>query len=99
MLWVDVIRDLPLLNKIKIPRHVLCKSYKFIEFHVMTDASENPYGACLYARSVDQSDEVTVRLLMAKSRVAPLKPTTIPRLELCAALVGTRLYEKVMSSL
>lgn len=99
MLWVDVIRDHPLLNKIKIPRHVLCKSHKFIEFHVMTDASENPYGACLYARSVDQSDEVTVRLLMAKSRVAPLKPTTIPRLELCAALVGTRLYEKVMSSL
>ncbi|XP_062532995.1 uncharacterized protein LOC134201760 [Bombyx mori] len=60
----------------------------------LMNASENAYGACLYVRSVDQSDEVTVRLLMAKSRVAPLKPTTIPRLKLCAALVGTRLYEK-----
>lgn len=40
-----------------------------------------------------------VRLLMAKNRAAPKNPTTILRLKLCGAVIGTRLHEKVMSSL
>lgn len=66
--------------------------------HIFCDASQVAYGACLYVRSTSDN-AVLVRLLSAKSRVAPIKPTTIPRLELCAALVGVRLYEKVLSSL
>lgn len=64
------------------------------------DASERVYGACMYVRSVSEEDgDVTVRLLIAKSRVAPLKPTTIPRLELCGALTAARLFEKIKTSL
>ncbi|CAH2101858.1 unnamed protein product [Euphydryas editha] len=58
------------------------------------DASERAYGACVYVRSLNGKDCGMVRLLSAKSRVAPVKPTTIPRLELCGALVGARLYDK-----
>ncbi|XP_046965871.1 uncharacterized protein LOC124534205 [Vanessa cardui] len=98
-LWSELIVDLPELNKIRIPRRVIIDSYQFLEFHIFCDASERAYGACLYVRSVSDEGDVLVRLLVAKGRVAPLKPTTIPRLELCGALVGVRIYEKVVTSL
>ncbi|KAL0879208.1 hypothetical protein ABMA27_002991 [Loxostege sticticalis] len=65
----------------------------------VTDASERAYGACVYVRSVNGQGSARVQLLVSKNRVAPIKPTTIPRLELCGALLGTRLCTKVMSSL
>ncbi|RVE43224.1 hypothetical protein evm_012104, partial [Chilo suppressalis] len=58
------------------------------------DASQAAYGACAYIRSVDQNGRVWVKLLCAKSRVAPLKSTTIPRLELCDALLAAELSAK-----
>lgn len=97
--WIDMIRGLSALNSTHVPRLVLCDSYQSVECHVFTDASERAYGACLYLRTINGKGEISVNLLLAKSRVAPLKPTTIPRLELCGALVGTRLYEKVIGSL
>ncbi|XP_061710770.1 uncharacterized protein LOC133520395 [Cydia pomonella] len=98
-IWEGIVRDLPCLNDIRIPRLVLCESYEEVECHIFTDASERAYGACLYLRSTNRKGDVLVRLLLAKSRVAPIKPTTIPRLELSGALAGVRLYEKVVDSL
>lgn len=97
--WAGLIKDLPLLKNVSIPRRVLVDSPNLIEFHIFSDSSEKAYGACLYVRSVSSTGEVLVRLLLAKSRVAPIKPTTIPRLELCGAVVGTRLYDKAVTSL
>nr|XP_049693770.1 uncharacterized protein LOC126054057 isoform X5 [Helicoverpa armigera] len=77
-----------------IPRWITCELSSSVQLHVFTDASERAYGACLYVRSVSLSGEVHVHLLTAKSKVAPVKSTTIPRLELCAALLGSRLYMK-----
>nr|XP_049699548.1 uncharacterized protein LOC126055245 isoform X2 [Helicoverpa armigera] len=82
-----------------IPRWITCELSSSVQLHVFTDASERAYGACLYVRSVSLSGEVHVHLLTAKSKVAPVKSTTIPRLELCAALLGSRLYMKVRQSL
>ena len=41
-------------------------------------------------RAVDQDGLVHVSLIMAKSKVAPIKRFTIPRLELCGAVIVTR---------
>lgn len=98
-LWNSFRESLPDLNEIRVPRCVVCRLNVSLQLHIFSDASESAYGACIYMRSVDAHGEVLVRLLTAKSRIAPIKPTTIPRLELCAALSGSRLYEKVRSSL
>ncbi|KAH9640754.1 hypothetical protein HF086_007325 [Spodoptera exigua] len=97
--WNNILKSLPLLPHFRIPRIVVCNSYREIELHIFSDASEAAYGACVYVRSVNDEGKYSVSLLMAKSRVAPIKPTTIPRLELCGAVIGSRLYDKVKSSL
>ncbi|XP_055633446.1 uncharacterized protein LOC129773819 [Toxorhynchites rutilus septentrionalis] len=66
------------------------------QYHTFADASKDAYGACLYIRSEDANGNVKVNLLTSKSKVTPLKPISIPRLELRAALLASRLFEKVV---
>lgn len=97
-IWHKFIFELKYINNIQIPRCVIQDNPDcVIEIHTFCDSSQDAYGACLYVRS-EHNNNVTVNLLCAKSRVAPLKPTTIPRLELCGALVAARLTEKVLKS-
>ncbi|GBP48741.1 hypothetical protein EVAR_88202_1 [Eumeta japonica] len=70
-----------------------CKKYGG-ELHV--DASETAYAAALYWRATDSRGHVSTSLIIAKSRVAPLKITSIPRLELQAAVMGTRMATTVI---
>ena len=66
--------------------------------HGFSDASEKAYGAAVYIRAVGQN-EFSSQLYYAKSRVAPLKHQSLPRLELCAALLLSELIVKVQSIL
>ena len=61
--------------------------------HTFVDASQDAYGAVVYSRVVYESGSVSTGLVAAKSRVAPLTTTSIPRLELLAAVLGLRLTE------
>ena len=63
---------------------------------VFSDASEEAFGACAYARWQLSSGEFGVRFIAAKSRVAPLKRLTIPRLELQGAVLASRLGKKIL---
>lgn len=67
---------------------------KDAQLHGFADASIKAYGACLYLQTVNVVGEVTVRLICSKSRVAPLKVVSLPRLELLAALLLARLISK-----
>ncbi|XP_065095795.1 uncharacterized protein LOC135717594 [Ochlerotatus camptorhynchus] len=80
-------------------RCVLFPSPTSLQIHIFTDASDHAYGACVYIRSTNSNGCVKVALLTSKSKVAPIKKQSIPRLELCGALVRAELYEKVMKSL
>lgn len=97
--WDDFVNNLHSLAKFQIPRYVSCDNAKIIEIHAFSDASQCAYGACVYVKSVNQNNEVSIKLLCAKSKVAPLKPVTIPRLELCAALLAARLTRTVCSAI
>lgn len=96
--WLMFVNSLPCLNTLKIPRWISCDNSTINEIHVFTDASEKAYGACIYIKSTTKDGLVRVQLLVSKTRVAPIKPTTIPRLELCGALLGARLCVNVRNS-
>ncbi|XP_049884462.1 uncharacterized protein LOC126379650 [Pectinophora gossypiella] len=97
--WHEFASYIPDLTTLQIPRSVLCDLPKDVEMHSFSDASQRAYGACVYIKTMDAENNVSVKLLCAKSKVAPLKPTTIPRLELCAALLAARLCKSVLESL
>lgn len=98
-IWDRFSSSVPILNDIRIPRHVIGTSPARRELHIFCDASECAYGACIYVRTLNHDSTVTVRLYCSKGKVAPLKPVSVPRLELCGALCGARLYSKIRESL
>ncbi|GBM24874.1 hypothetical protein AVEN_23418-1 [Araneus ventricosus] len=64
-----------------------------IEMHIFGDSSQVAYRAVAYFRWETSSGEVGVRLVMAKSRLAPLKKLSLPRLGLMGALVGAKVWK------
>ena len=56
------------------------------------------FGACVYLR-IETTTKVEIRLICAKTRIAPLKGETIPRLELMAALILAQLITSVNEAL
>ncbi|XP_055605576.1 uncharacterized protein LOC129753754 [Uranotaenia lowii] len=105
--WQEYRRNLAPLSTLVIPRWLAFHSNLLsVEIHGFCDASVKAYGACLYLRSTTSEGEVSIQLITAKSRVAPLddvkrkkKQQTIPRLELSSALLLSHVYEKVKQSL
>ncbi|XP_024885139.1 uncharacterized protein LOC112463171, partial [Temnothorax curvispinosus] len=97
--WLNYLEQLPAINDISIPRVVVCGNPVRIELHGFSDASEAAYVACVYLRSIDTQGRITIRLLCAKSKVAPLKTICVPRLELLAALLLAKLVKLVMDTL
>ncbi|XP_018372878.1 PREDICTED: uncharacterized protein LOC108767463, partial [Trachymyrmex cornetzi] len=98
--WLKLRAQLFDLNQIRIPRGVRLNSdLHFIQLHGFCDASQSAYGACIYVRTESSSGEYHSELLCSKSRVAPIKATSLPRLELSAALLLARLIASVQASL
>ncbi|XP_036329696.1 uncharacterized protein LOC118741829 [Rhagoletis pomonella] len=96
--WLLWKRTLPLVEAIEIPR---CYSKHLfsgtkVELHTFVDASEYAYAAVCYLR-VLRGDLVDLSLVAAKSKVAPLKPVSIPRMELQAAVMGLRLAQRIIN--
>ena len=85
--------DLPLLCEKKLPRRYSSQSHHIIhqELHGFSDASLKAYGAVVYLRTVYSTRPPEIALITAKTKVAKLKPSTVPRLELEGAVLLTKL--------
>ena len=73
-------------------------SLENVQLHVFADASSVGIGAVFYLR-MSNANNCFVSFMMGKSRVAPTKPLTVPRLELCAAVIAVRLAKFVTREL
>lgn len=92
--WTQFQQDLKSLENLSISRRIIaCEKPTRISLQGFCDASEAAYGACLYILAEDEQGRLTSRLLISKSRVAPVKSISIPRLELCSAVSLTRLMK------
>ncbi|GFV57410.1 integrase catalytic domain-containing protein [Trichonephila clavipes] len=86
-------KDVQLVKDIKIPRFLFVDSDNQFHQFGFSDASEKAYAAAIYYRSVSDTGKINVQLIIAKTRVAPLKPVSLPRLELCEALLLVKLMD------
>ncbi|XP_055589164.1 uncharacterized protein LOC129741453 [Uranotaenia lowii] len=97
--WSDKLKE---LEEIIIPRcmfkNTTSESLKTLQLHTFVDASEAAYSCVVYARIVDRGIPKCA-IVAAKTKVAPLKPLSIPRLELQAAVEGSRLTQKLVEAL
>ncbi|KAL0120837.1 hypothetical protein PUN28_008485 [Cardiocondyla obscurior] len=93
--WVEFKNQLTCLTEIRIPRGVKKAGASEMELHGFCDASERAYGACVYVRTGGRSGRPRVALLASKSRVAPVRAVSLPRLELSAAKLLAELTQKI----
>ncbi|XP_025205862.1 uncharacterized protein LOC112602140 [Melanaphis sacchari] len=104
-LWQQFCMELPLLFDFSLPRHIDVTCYHDIQLVGFADASMKGYAATIYLRSVNAPDDIAVKFVTCKTKVAPLKGSTaneqlsIPRLELCGALLLARTLNHVHSVL
>ncbi|XP_036322121.1 uncharacterized protein LOC118736130 [Rhagoletis pomonella] len=89
--WWSWIRILPQITRIRIPRcYPLASRSPELQLHIFCDASTAAYATAAYLRAAVDGT-VSFCLVASRSRVTPLKPVSIPRLELICAILGLRL--------
>lgn len=91
--WCEWIDGLQWLSEFKVSRCIKPKDFGMIkrtELHHFSDASHRGYGVASYVRLIDVEGRIHSSFVFGKSRCAPLKTVTIPRLELTAATLSIR---------
>lgn len=99
--WAEIYGQLNQINQINIPRW-LNTSLKNIrnEIHVFCDSSQHAYSVAVYLRTIDSNSIIHSNLIIAKSKLTPIrKPLTIPRSELCGAVLAVKILESAKSNL
>ena len=96
--WNVWINELPNIHRFRVLRCIKPTALKGIistQLHIFADASERGYGAVSYLQFECEEGNIHCSFMIAKSRVALLKKTTIPRMKLAAAACATKLGELV----
>lgn len=97
--WNEFWEQINYLEQFTIDRWLRTGNGAVIQIHGFSDSSESALGAVLFVRTEQSNGKVTCNLLMSKTKVAPLKTISIPRLELSAAELLARLVKEAMKSM
>ncbi|XP_076549217.1 uncharacterized protein LOC143306777 [Osmia lignaria lignaria] len=98
--WIAIREDLTSLARLSIPRWFNTYNNSTVELHGFSDASQLAMAAVIYITVFSPStDHKVTSLVCSKTKVAPLKRLTIPRLELTAALILAKLLKYVQANL
>lgn len=96
--WIQYQKDLTQIQEIQIPRCVTTGGERNLQLHGFSDASEKAYSAAIYLRTKGPDGNIIVRLIAAKTKVAPVKVLSIPRLELCGAFILSEFMQSIMKA-
>ena len=94
--WVSLFQEMKGLDSVSFERCLtVANAVEPPILCVFADASQEAFGDCAYVRQKKDDDTHVVKFVAAKSRVAPIKQLTIPRLELQAAVLASRLAKSI----
>lgn len=93
--WISLFQEMKELDNVSFDRALSAADPPIL--CAFADASQDAFGTCAYICQKKDDDTYTVRFIAGKSRVAPLKQLTIPRLELQAAVLTDHL-EKIIQA-
>ncbi|KAI5732210.1 hypothetical protein M8J77_023385 [Diaphorina citri] len=93
--WKLFVQELPLLNEVRIPRYLHTYQCVSVDLVGFCDASAAAMAAVVYLRVSLLGGEVHSYLIRARTKVAPIKTLTIPKLELSAALLLANLLKSL----
>ena len=98
LLWSSQLNS---LTQLHIPRCYFPREVDVVstQLHGFSDASKDAYAAVVYLRATDTMGGVHVSLVPSKTKVAPIKRLTIPRLELCGAYLLSKLIHHIRQTL
>lgn len=95
--WNAFRQQLQNLQQLSIPRWISFSTTSLsLEIHGFSDVLQLAMAAAIYLRVISSNGETTVTLVCSKTRIAPLKKVTIPRLELSAALLLVTNVQRVL---
>ena len=99
--WEKWFRCLSGLTQLNLPRAYFPHGFQpvDVQLHCFSDTSQSGYGAVAYLSSENNLGQVKCSFVMGRSRVTPVKPITIPRLELAAAVVAVELVQMLKREL
>lgn len=98
--WIKFKTSLSDIEQITLPRWIEHKQHGKNELHGFSDASEKAFAAVVYYKTTDKRGIPVVYLITAKTKVAHLRSKiSLPRLELCGALLVAKLLKKVEESM
>ncbi|GFY12139.1 PHD finger protein 12 [Trichonephila clavipes] len=97
--WREFVTTLKCIEEVKINRFIMADNNVRIVLQGFADASEAAYGAVVYLQCFLHNGAAKVSILASKSRVAPIRVISIPRLELCACVLLAQLVKKIHSTL